>query len=113
MPKRISETQRLISFAMNASEEGLSNTIETLRAIQSNRFPKTSAKPATARTRGPKKVKKAAEQLTIPGAAVAETEDEPEAEDNRPAHARKIDKFQPDPSMMRNIEESKRERATA
>jgi hypothetical protein len=107
MPKRISETQRLISFAMNASEEGLSNTIETLRAIQSNRFPKSPSKPATPRTRGPKKAKREAEQLVIPGTPLAASEDESEAEDARPAHARKVDKFQPDPAMLRNIEESK------
>jgi hypothetical protein len=47
MAKRITDTERLITFAMNASEDTLSSTIQTLAAIRNNRFPteKKSRKP--------------------------------------------------------------------
>src|SRR5262245_28284139 len=50
--KRISETQRLIGFAMSAAEDGLNNAIESLVAIRNNRFP-NERKPR--KTRKPSK----------------------------------------------------------
>jgi hypothetical protein len=52
MAKRITETQRLIGFAMNADESTLNAAIESLTAIKANRFPKGEKKPR--KTRGDK-----------------------------------------------------------
>lgn len=51
MAKRISETQRLIGFAMNADEPTLAAAIESLAAIKANRFPKGEKKPRKTRDR--------------------------------------------------------------
>lgn len=53
MAKRISETDRLLKFALNASEEGLATAIDTLKAVQDNRF--TQKTPKT--PRAPRKTK--------------------------------------------------------
>jgi hypothetical protein len=39
MPKRITDGQRIVTYAMNATEEQLQQAIETLRAIQASKFP--------------------------------------------------------------------------
>lgn len=40
MPKKITDRQRIITYAMNATEQELQDAIETFKAIQSSRFPK-------------------------------------------------------------------------
>ena len=39
MPKRITDRQRIIAYAMQASAEQLQDVIETLKAIQAAKFP--------------------------------------------------------------------------
>lgn len=56
MGKKISETDRLLDFALNASEESLTTAIDTLRSVQRNRFTQKTAKPRAARTKKPGKV---------------------------------------------------------
>ena len=105
MPKRISDRQRLIGYAMNASEEQLQDAIETLKAIQSNKYPKQAKSPATRKARAKKA---AAAQPELPAMPAEESEDEDVIELPR---GRKIEKFKPDPHMVAAIEEGKREAA--
>jgi hypothetical protein len=45
MAKKISEIQRLVTFAMAADESTLSTAIESLIAIRASRFPGNARKP--------------------------------------------------------------------
>ena len=42
MPKRITDRERIISFAMNATAEQIQDMIDTLKAIANSRFPKVA-----------------------------------------------------------------------
>jgi hypothetical protein len=50
MAKKISEIQRLITFAMAADEPSLNAAIETLLAIRASKFPQDARKPRKARS---------------------------------------------------------------
>lgn len=54
MAKRISETERLIGFGLNASEDILNGAIQSLTAIRNNRFP---VEKKTRKPRKPREVK--------------------------------------------------------
>lgn len=62
MAKRISEQDRLLNFAMNASKEGLDTAISTLIAIRRNKYPDVAQKVAKPRTPRKPKTPKTAEQ---------------------------------------------------
>src|SRR5262249_43582305 len=68
--KRISDTERLIDFAMSATEDALNGAIQSLTAIRNNRFPvvKQSRKPKKAKivaVRSPKSDKNEDEPAPI------------------------------------------------
>lgn len=45
MGKKISETDRLLDFALSASAESLQTAIDTLRSVQRNRFTRPTTRP--------------------------------------------------------------------
>ncbi len=49
MAKRISDIQRIISFAMAADEPTLGAAIESMQAIRASKFPKAAGKPRKSR----------------------------------------------------------------
>ena len=104
MPKRISDRTRIINFAMTADEGEINHTIETLRAIAANRFPKARAVSTTK----PKKQKRAiGVQTNIDDIIDAGPPIQPQKQNG------KADKFVPDPDVLRMVEESKAERGEA
>jgi hypothetical protein len=98
--KKISDRQRIITYASQCSQEQLSEAIETLQAINAGRFPREAKRAARAR-------KGAAKQPTPAQPELTEISDEPPAKRTR---TRQQDKFQPDPHMLAAIEENKRNR---
>lgn len=61
MPKRISDRERIVTYAMNASAEETQSLIDTLKAIQLNRFPREIKR------RRPRTVKPVIDEPELPG----------------------------------------------
>ena len=61
MPKRITEHERIVTYAMSASADQLQDAIGTLTAIQASRFPREKKK------RKPRTLKPVADNLELPG----------------------------------------------
>jgi hypothetical protein len=101
----MSDRQRIITYASQATEEQLSEAIETFLAIRAGRFPKERKRAAT--TRKARVQKATVAQPELP-AMPDEAEATSELEVKTPR--RKIDKFLPAPHMLNAIEENKRER---
>lgn len=57
MGKKISETDRLMDFALNASEEGLQTAIDTLKSVQRNKY--AQKPPKVRKTKAEKEADKA------------------------------------------------------
>jgi hypothetical protein len=106
MPKKISDRQRIITYASQVSEPELLEAIETLQAIRAGRFPHKQEKSAKGRKkRAPEPVQPA---LT---AAAAPVEEHTDAAPKRGRNNQ--DKFTPDPAVMRMIKESESGEANA
>lgn len=69
MAKKISDIERLVGFAMSASEDTLNSAIQSLVAIRNNLFPaeKKSRKPRKSKEAKPEKTKAATATLDDPG----------------------------------------------
>lgn len=113
--KKISDRQRLITYASQCNQEQPSEAIETFQAIYAGRWPKEPRKQA----RGRKSAKKQAATLP-PELFQDDTERELTTEEagadlskldsKRKPSRRSLEKFTPDPHMLAAIEENKRDR---
>lgn len=108
MPKKISERQRLLTYAMTASEEQLTEGLELFRTALAARYSKTQTRAAKGRKAAPKPAKLA--QPELPNVLAADEERDEPAPAKR---GKQSDKFQPDPTVMKMIDESKQENGQA
>lgn len=113
MPKSIPDRERIITYASQVSESELLEAIGTLQAIHRGRFPKDQKRAARGRKAGRKQATPELVQPSLTDAVI----DSDATEVEQPTRTRRgkapEDKFQPDPAMLKNIEESKREQAAA
>jgi|ERR1051325_2858140 hypothetical protein len=113
--KKISDKQRLITYAAQATEEQLSDAIETLQAIRAGRFPKERRKSATPRkTRTAKPTASQPELPAMPPKDEAVTDEQAGellttlvSDSKNKTSRRQSEKFTPDPEVMRIISEEK------
>jgi hypothetical protein len=111
--KKITDRQRLMAYAMSATEEQLQDAVNLFKEAQAVRFPKQARKAPMGR-KAATQARPTAIQSELPGTVAADGgASEAEAVEQPTRRGRKsADKFIPDPHMVAAIEE-KHQAATA
>jgi hypothetical protein len=105
--KPVSDRQRIITYASACDESALTEAIETLQAIRAGRFPKESKRSARGRKAGAKRGAPEPVQLTISDEPTNGSNDAGATQPRRGRKHSEPEKFTPDPTVMRMIDENK------